>query len=276
MLSDEAVDGGLQIDDRVEYAAFQAALGKLGEEALDGVEPRAGCWGEVEGEARMAVLLHVAPDHGSIENIEGRKQRCRAVALVVVGHRSEPPFLERQPRLCAIKRLNLAFLVERQHDGMRGWVDIKADNIAEFICELGIVRQFELAETVGLKAVRLPYPAHRAGADPDGSCHHVRRPVRRLARGIGQGQRHHPFSYLRREAGDARRPGLVSQQALNAFGHEALLPAPNTSLRLARLPHDPSRADAVCGQQDDRRAPNMLLGGVAILGQTLKAKTVRG
>jgi hypothetical protein len=35
---EEAVDGGLEIDDRAEDAAFEAALAELGEEALDGVE----------------------------------------------------------------------------------------------------------------------------------------------------------------------------------------------------------------------------------------------
>ena len=41
MLGDEAVDGGLEIDDRVEDTTFQAAFGGLGEEALDSIGPRA-------------------------------------------------------------------------------------------------------------------------------------------------------------------------------------------------------------------------------------------
>ena len=53
VLPDEAVDGGLKVDDRVEDAIFQAASGQLGEEALDGIEPRAGCRHEMEGPARM-------------------------------------------------------------------------------------------------------------------------------------------------------------------------------------------------------------------------------
>ena len=36
----EAVDGGLEIDDRAEDAAFEAAFGQFGEEALDRIEPR--------------------------------------------------------------------------------------------------------------------------------------------------------------------------------------------------------------------------------------------
>ena len=39
MLVDEAVDGGLKVDDGVEDAVFQAPSGQLCEEALDGVEP---------------------------------------------------------------------------------------------------------------------------------------------------------------------------------------------------------------------------------------------
>ena len=38
-IGDEAVDGELQVDDGLEHAALEALARKLGEEALDGVEP---------------------------------------------------------------------------------------------------------------------------------------------------------------------------------------------------------------------------------------------
>jgi hypothetical protein len=38
-ICDEAVDGELQVDDGLEDAALEALARKLGEEALDGVEP---------------------------------------------------------------------------------------------------------------------------------------------------------------------------------------------------------------------------------------------
>ena len=50
-LGDEAIDGGLQIDDGAEDATLQSSLGQLGEEALDGVEPGTRGRREVEGEA---------------------------------------------------------------------------------------------------------------------------------------------------------------------------------------------------------------------------------
>ena len=39
-VGEEAVDGGLQFDDRGKHAAFQPAIGELGEEAFDRVQPR--------------------------------------------------------------------------------------------------------------------------------------------------------------------------------------------------------------------------------------------
>ena len=40
-LGEETVDGGLEVDDGAEDAAFQAAPGQPGEEALDRIEPGA-------------------------------------------------------------------------------------------------------------------------------------------------------------------------------------------------------------------------------------------
>ena len=54
VLLDVAIDRGLEVDDRVEHAPFQAASGESGEEGLDRVEPRARGRREVEHDARVA------------------------------------------------------------------------------------------------------------------------------------------------------------------------------------------------------------------------------
>jgi hypothetical protein len=54
-----------------------------------------------------------------IDDVEGGKQRGRAVPLLLVGHRAGPPLLERQSGLGAVERLDLRFLVDREHDGLR-------------------------------------------------------------------------------------------------------------------------------------------------------------
>ena len=70
---------------------------------LDGVEKA--------DELLMTVALHIPPSHGSIEDVEGSKKRCRAVPLVIVRHGSASPPLQRQSRLGAVERLDLAFFI---------------------------------------------------------------------------------------------------------------------------------------------------------------------
>ena len=53
LLGDEAVDGSLKIDNRVEHTALQPSLCQLGKEAFDGIEPGTGRWRKVKGEAGM-------------------------------------------------------------------------------------------------------------------------------------------------------------------------------------------------------------------------------
>ena len=84
-------------------------------------------------------------------------------------------------------------------------------------------------------------------------------------------QRHHALGHLGPERRDARGPRLVAQQPVDAFLHEALLPAPHAGLRLAGPPHDLDGADAVGAQQDDLRPPDVLLRGVAVPDERLKS-----
>src|ERR1700679_176092 len=53
MFGEGALDGSLQVDQRMETAATDAFSGQHGEEVLDSVEPRAGGRGEVKRPARM-------------------------------------------------------------------------------------------------------------------------------------------------------------------------------------------------------------------------------
>jgi hypothetical protein len=58
------------------------------------------------------------------------------MTLVVVGHGAGAAPLHRQSRLRAVERLNLALLIDREHHGMIGRIDVEADNLPEFAGEL--------------------------------------------------------------------------------------------------------------------------------------------
>lgn len=55
MLDQEAVDGCLKVDERMEDAAFEAAVGQLSEEILDSIESGARGWRKVGSKARVPV-----------------------------------------------------------------------------------------------------------------------------------------------------------------------------------------------------------------------------
>ena len=96
--------------------------------ALDAVEEA--------DELLMAVALHVLPDDRSIQNVERREQRGRAVAFVVMGHGAGAALLHRQAGLGAVECLDLRLLVDRQHHRMGRWTDIQADDIGDLFVSI--------------------------------------------------------------------------------------------------------------------------------------------
>jgi hypothetical protein len=86
--------------------------------------------------------------------------------------------------------------------------------------------------------------------------------VRRLARRFGQRHLNHSLDHRRRQRRLAGRPGRLMQQAVNPFGHEARLPAPDRRFAFAGLPLDRHRAHAFGAQQHDPRPPDMFLRAV--------------
>lgn len=223
----------------------------------------------------MAMALHVAADDSAVENIESREQGGGAVAFVVVRHGAEPALLQGKARLGAVESLDLALLVDRQHDGMRRRIDIEPDHVAQFGDELRVGGELELPIAVRLQPVRLPDAPHRAGADAARLRHQVGSPVGGLGRRLRLRQRHHAFGHLPAERRDARGAGLVTEKAVDALLHETLLPAPDTGLGCSGLPHDCVGSDAVGAQQHDGRAPDMLLRCIAVPGDRFKPTAVR-
>ena len=110
--------GGVVVEDDVDGLARR----NLG---VDGVEEA--------DELLVAMAGHVTADDGAVEHVERGEERGGAVALVVVGHGAEPSLLHRQAGLGAVerRRLDLALLVHRQHDGVRRRVDIEPDDVPE-------------------------------------------------------------------------------------------------------------------------------------------------
>ena len=103
--------------------------------ALDGIEKA--------DEFAVAMALHASADHPSIEHAERGVQGGGAVPLVIVRHGLAAPRLDRQTRLGAVEGLDLALLVEREHDGVGRRIDIEADDVDALDGKAGIARALE-------------------------------------------------------------------------------------------------------------------------------------
>ena len=108
--------------------------------------------------------LALADDKATL-HVERGKQRGGAVALVVVGHRRRAALLQGQARLSAVERLDLAFLVDAQHQRPVRRVHVEPDDIGHFLFELWVVRYLEPAHKVRLQAGLGPNASHARRAD---------------------------------------------------------------------------------------------------------------
>ena len=134
-----------------------------------------------------------------------------------MGHGGAAPVLDRQARLGAVERLcscqgqalDLALLVEAEHDGMGRRIDIEPDYLLELVGELGIVGELEGAHPMRLQPVPDPDAAHRGRTDPHRLGHGRRRPMGRFVRRGLVGQGNNAIDGLGRQWRDARRPRLV-------------------------------------------------------------------
>lgn len=93
----------------------------------------------------MAMTLHALAENLALKDIKRREQGGDAMTLIVVGHGACASLLHRQPWLGAVQCLNLALLIDREHDGVVGRIGIQPDGLLELGGKLRIVGQLEPA-----------------------------------------------------------------------------------------------------------------------------------
>src|SRR5215207_8674487 len=122
---------------------------------------------EEADELLVPVLLHATAEHGALEHVESGEERGRAVTLVVMGHGPTFAGLERQAGLGAVERLDLGFLVDREHDRMGGRAHVEADNIGDLLSQGGIAGALEGCRRCGCRrsASQMRWTAPRCRAD---------------------------------------------------------------------------------------------------------------
>ena len=100
-----------------------------------------------------------------------------AVAHVVVGASFGEPRAKREHRRGAVEGLDLGLLVDAEHEGGIGRVDVEPDDVAHLVDEERVGRELEGVDQVGFEPEGPPDPADRRLAHPRRLGHGPRRPV---------------------------------------------------------------------------------------------------
>src|ERR1035437_9723395 len=195
------------------------------------------------------VVAHA--DHGAVQSAHGREQRGGSIALVVVGHGSAAPLLEWQPRLRTVQRLDPAFLVGAQHDGVFRRIEIEPNDGLQFLGELGIVTQLEGARQVRLQAMLMPDPPHTFFTDARCLRHGARAPVSRVIRRLPGGLPDYILNLGRRDRPGSSGPGSILLQTGKALLQEALTPSSGLLVADVHRGGDFQILLAVRSQKDD-------------------------
>src|SRR3954471_10352362 len=235
---------------------------------LDGVEKA--------DEFLMTVALHAAAQHRAVEHVQGRKQRGRAMPLVVMRHGRGMARADGRAGSGAAECLDLALLINGQDHRVRGWADVEPDDVLHLLGKRRIVRALEGAHAMGLDAVGPPDPLDRAQREADPLRDGAPGPVGDLAGRLGAGDGKDLSDGLGRHGRLAGWTRLVPQQSLDAFFGEALLPAPHRGAAHADAPGDLQHGQALVGAQNDARPLDVLVQTVPVGDESREALTITG
>jgi hypothetical protein len=163
--------------------------------------------------------------------------------------------MNRQAFLRAIEGLDLAFLIDAQHQGMLRRIQVEADNVNDFLGELRIVRELEGLRAMRLQAIRLPHPLHHAVRHFQMLRQRARAPMRSSMWVFSRRDAHD----LRRDFGAFRRSAAARRITLDtrkARLREAIAPQAHRLHTGLQLRGDVFIELAICRRQHNLRSQN--------------------
>jgi class 3 adenylate cyclase len=227
--------------------------------------------GEEPPELHRAVAGGHLGDDGAGGNVQGGVQVGGAVAGVVMGLPLGYPWQQGQDRGGAVQGLHLGLLVHAQHQGRLGWVQVQANDVADFLDELRVSAQLEGVDQVRLEPKGPPDAADRRLRHAELAGQAAGRPVGRIGGGGLQGHDQHLLDLL---VGDrAGRPGSrLVRQPLQPAGNKPRPPLGHRRPRDAQPLGDRGVGGALGTGQHDPTAQRQRLTGGAPPGPTLQRR----
>jgi hypothetical protein len=155
----------------------------------------------------MPVPLLAEAEDLAVKGVQSCKQRCCAVAFIVMRHRLAASFLQWQPGLGSVQGLYLALLINVQNQRMLRRVQIQADDCFQLTAKLRITTYLKGLDQVRLESVRVPDASHAGLADTNFTRHGARGPMGRGGWSGVRGLLDHGVDHRCRNRRRAPRPG---------------------------------------------------------------------
>jgi hypothetical protein len=202
-------------------------LGHLGVDALEEIL-----------ELDAPVPLVQPGDDGAVEGGEGGEDRRGAVTGVVVKSSLGRSGKHGQDGLEAVERLDLGLLVDGEHDGVHGRVEVEPDHVFDLTMKSGSVESLKFSARLGWRLKAPQIRCTLAGEIPTTSANER---VDQLVESLGislRGPDDHVFDLLVTDG--AGHPGAVLVlETLEALGHETAAPLSDGCGRDPQLPWPP-------------------------------------
>lgn len=131
-------------------------------------------------ELRVPMTRQALLDHPSGQRVERREQRRYSIADVVMRLRGGQAWTQGKNGSGSLQRLDTAFLVDAQHNGVRRRVHVQSDDISELFRKVRVATELERADPMRLQLVSKENPLHGAPADAKFLREGPRTPVRRV------------------------------------------------------------------------------------------------
>ena len=132
---------------------------------------------EEADELLVAMSRQAIADDGAIKQAQRREQGRGAVPFIVVCHGPTATLLQWKTRLGAIESVNLAFLVNGEHQRLVRRIEVEPDHVMELLDKLSVAAELERPDEVRLETVPSPDPANGGLAETLGLGHGPRAPV---------------------------------------------------------------------------------------------------
>ena len=202
---------------------------------------------------------HTLGNDRSIEHVQRGEERGGSVPLVVVRHGPRPALFHRQARLRPVERLNLALLVDAEHQGVFGGIQIETHHIAHLLIKLRVSTELERADQMWFQAVRMPDALHRGRANSLRFRHRSDAPMCRPLRPfLESGVYNRPDLGLRqRRLPSPSRP--IPLEPGQSLALEPTAPEQHRRSRQTKLVRDRAVGDTLGGTQHDLASPYQAL-----------------